>query len=233
MKYYFQIVGFFFLSLTIINCKQVIENSKGQNRILKIDLFDGLYVPQNFDCNIWFKVEKIGNIQKLTRYEGLNKIGSDTINFENVPDDENLIYFKTKGFNAEFHKEDTTVYIQNYGNSINDYSNFPSCDLKYLIFKNLGNSSNIHFNDENSQNVNDYGYFFEQTGNYQEAVTLLNSLIKKFPDRVVAYLNLADAYWGLGELPDAKLNYQKYVELMTSQGKDLNKIPPRVNERIY
>ncbi|MDR3094287.1 MAG: hypothetical protein LBU62_06585, partial [Bacteroidales bacterium] len=40
------------------------------------------------------------------------------------------------------------------------------------------------------------------------------------------------AQWGNGDKADAKKSYQKYVELMKSQGKDLKKIPQRVYDRI-
>ena len=38
--------------------------------------------------------------------------------------------------------------------------------------------------------------------------------------------------WGFDENEDAKKSYQKYLSLMKSQNKDLNKVPKRVYERI-
>ena len=41
-----------------------------------------------------------------------------------------------------------------------------------------------------------------------------------------------DAQWGFDDNENAKKSYLKYISLMKSQGKDLNKIPKRVHERI-
>jgi tetratricopeptide (TPR) repeat protein len=80
--------------------------------------------------------------------------------------------------------------------------------------------------------MNDKAYYLEQAGAYKEAIHILNKIIDKKPDRVVAYLNIADAYWGISDTEEAGKSYRKYLELMKSQGKDLNRIPKRVYERI-
>lgn len=79
--------------------------------------------------------------------------------------------------------------------------------------------------------LNDVAYYLEQTGAYYESMYLLKEILKKDPNRVVAWLNLADAQWGNGEKKDAKSSYQKYISLMKYQKKDLKKIPQRVYDR--
>lgn len=81
------------------------------------------------------------------------------------------------------------------------------------------------------KNSNDIAYYLEEAQIYDEAIFILKSIIKKEPTRVVAYLNLADSYWAIGNKDLAKENYKKYVELMKSQNKDLKKIPKEVWER--
>ena len=78
------------------------------------------------------------------------------------------------------------------------------------------------------KNSNDITYYLEEAQVYEEAIFILRSIIKKEPTRTVAYLNLADSYWAIGNQELAKENYKKYVELMKSQKKDLNKIPQQV-----
>ena len=78
---------------------------------------------------------------------------------------------------------------------------------------------------------NDIAYYLEQSGLYKESIYLLKEILKKDPNRVVAWLNLADAQWGNGEKKDAKSSYQKYISLMKYQKKDLKKIPQRVYDR--
>ncbi|PZX01904.1 hypothetical protein DFS28_101251 [Pseudomonas sp. 478] len=77
---------------------------------------------------------------------------------------------------------------------------------------------------------NDLGFLFEESGHYGEAVELLSYIVANNPDRVVAYLNLADSYWGLGNKKQAAENYKKYTSLMVQSGKNA-KIPKRVIER--
>ena len=77
---------------------------------------------------------------------------------------------------------------------------------------------------------NDLGFLFEQAGYYQEAVELLKHITLKHPDRVVAYLNLADAYWGLGKKELAQKAYNRYHENMIETGKQ-RRIPERVQSR--
>ena len=85
---------------------------------------------------------------------------------------------------------------------------------------------------DNIEEANNIAYYLEQLSVYKESIYLLKGILKKEPQRVVAWLNLADAQWGNKYNFDAKVSYQKYIELMKSQGKDLTKIPSRVYDRI-
>ncbi|MFG0382816.1 tetratricopeptide repeat protein [Pseudomonas sp. zbq_18] len=77
---------------------------------------------------------------------------------------------------------------------------------------------------------NDLGFLFEQAGHYPEAVELLKHITQKHPDRVVAYLNLADAYWAMGEQEKARKAYNQYYERMVNDQKQA-RIPQRVMAR--
>jgi hypothetical protein len=87
------------------------------------------------------------------------------------------------------------------------------------------------FTQENVAQINDLGYFLEQGGKYNEAVNLLTRVVKLFPERTVAYLNLADAYAGLQQTDKAKECYLEYIELMKYNGQE-KKIPQRVFEKV-
>lgn len=85
-----------------------------------------------------------------------------------------------------------------------------------------------------SENVVDYnniGYYLEQAGMFDEAVLVLKEVVSYRPNRVVAYINLGDAYWGLEEYEKAKQAYGTYIEQMKSSGKE-SRIPSRVFERV-
>ena len=79
------------------------------------------------------------------------------------------------------------------------------------------------------QKYNDIAYYLQQSNANDEAIFLLEKIIEKFPNRTVAYLNLADSYAGKGESEKAKQNYEKYISLMKQDGKE-SKIPQRVLE---
>jgi hypothetical protein len=88
-----------------------------------------------------------------------------------------------------------------------------------------------HINIDNLKNVNDLAFYMVNASDYYGAGQILSEIVEKFPGRVVAKLNLADAFWNIDGAKDkAKEMYQKYNEQM----KDFNKealIPIRAIER--
>lgn len=87
----------------------------------------------------------------------------------------------------------------------------------------------IHSNYFYPDIFNDYGFLLQQAGRNEDAVTILNIVVKNAPKRMVAYLNIADAYWALGEEAKSSQNYKKYISLMQSAHN--NKIPKRAIDR--
>lgn len=79
--------------------------------------------------------------------------------------------------------------------------------------------------------ANNYGFFLEQYGNCEKAVDVLYGVLKLDPERMVAYLNIADALWGLGESGNAAEFYRTYVDMMMQVNLG-SQIPPRVNSRV-
>ncbi|WP_428740042.1 tetratricopeptide repeat protein [Sulfurimonas sp.] len=77
---------------------------------------------------------------------------------------------------------------------------------------------------------NDIAYYLEQANANDEAIYLLEKIIEKYPNRIVAYYNLGDAYWDDGDKLKAKQAYKKYIELMTNADKE-KKIPQIVKDR--
>lgn len=102
--------------------------------------------------------------------------------------------------------------------------------------------------------INDYGYFLEQGGYYEDAIQVLTEVSSIAPKRVVTYLNLADAKYKLAQQDltkrsayvtyskryydyrDIDINslkksykalYQRYFDLMKEKGKE-SRVPARV-----
>lgn len=84
----------------------------------------------------------------------------------------------------------------------------------------------------NTDEFNNVAFFAYKSKAYAESIYILKKVIEKFPNRVVAYLNIADCYWATNEKEKAVENYQKYCQLMKSKKKDLKKIPKYVYERL-
>lgn len=84
--------------------------------------------------------------------------------------------------------------------------------------------------------VLEFAQSYQCTNDYTNTViNLLEEVTLEFPDRIVAYLNLGDAYWqrsGEGDKRKARTAYKKYVKLMHLQQKDIKRVPARVYERI-
>lgn len=106
-----------------------------------------------------------------------------------------------------------------YDLSIEDfYINYPNIKQRNLDIINVELANNLAFDLQN-ENAN------------ISSRLILESIVEKYPDRVVAWLNLGDVYWSLKDNINAKEAYQKYIFLMKSQKKNLSKIPQRVYER--
>ncbi len=89
-------------------------------------------------------------------------------------------------------------------------------------------TENISLDKNSLSQFNDIAYYLEQENLNEEAIVLLETIIKKFPNRIPAYINLGDAFWKLGLKAKSKKAYQTYVKLTG----DKKKIPKRVLDRI-
>jgi len=101
-----------------------------------------------------------------------------------------------------------------------DFNYSKVLQLKYLCL----DKNNVVF-------YNDMSYYLQKAGANKEAAYLLEKIIAKFPNRTVAYYNLGDAYWALGEKKKAMKAYTTYIEQMCHKGLQ-KKIPKAVLERV-
>jgi len=78
--------------------------------------------------------------------------------------------------------------------------------------------------------LNDYGYYLSLNGQNKKAKLILANVVKLVPSRTVAYLNLADVEWTLGQRTAAKAHYKQYWKLLGSKASST--APKRVQERM-
>lgn len=99
----------------------------------------------------------------------------------------------------------------------------------YVDYPKLGN---VDFKVINLESANNQAFSLEKIEANNFSKSLLKEIISQYPDRTVAFLNLADVDWKLNKKEEAQKNYNRYIALMKSQNKDLSKIPKRVYDRI-
>ena len=78
---------------------------------------------------------------------------------------------------------------------------------------------------------NDIAFYLGEGHNYNSSLYILKKIIKIYPNRIVAYLNIADVYWEIGNKDHAKVYYQEYISRMDKIGKK-SIIPKRVFQRV-
>ncbi|MDF9621054.1 hypothetical protein P5705_25705 [Pseudomonas entomophila] len=98
-----------------------------------------------------------------------------------------------------------------------------NCDLERYVVERFFHADRLGWS-------NDLAFLFAEAGHFEQARILLERVVAADPQRIVAHLNLADSYWGLGDRDKARQSYQRYRELMVADGKAA-RIPPRVVER--
>ncbi|WP_326982280.1 hypothetical protein VUJ46_19100 [Chryseobacterium sp. MYb264] len=147
-----------------------------------------------------------------------------------------IINFKLKFINQSFeicNYEETYYKVGEDNHAIIRLDSGDIPKMKFNYYDWVANKSWDDYILVTSQNVtklNDFAYKIESV-NPSVLINVLLKIIKKYPERVVAYLNLADGYWETGDKLKAKENYKKYIALMKSQNKDLKRIPQLVWER--
>jgi tetratricopeptide (TPR) repeat protein len=143
-------------------------------------------------------------------YEDLQSLGAE------LPD-----HFKQDSSSMSIYdSKNVTFATQNFRYSAEDlFISYPDVKSGDLKISNVESANNQAFN-------------LEKTGANQQSKILLEQIIRQFPDRIVAYLNLADVLWKMQDQDQAKIHYAKYLSLMKSQNKNLSKVPQRVYDRI-
>lgn len=100
------------------------------------------------------------------------------------------------------------------------------------IPKDLVYEMSLIVGDNNVGAINDYAYYLYRNKESALAVLLLKTIHQKYPERLVAILNLADAYWDLGMKEDACPLYASYIDKMNVLGKS-SRIPASVKDKDY
>jgi hypothetical protein len=191
---------------------------------------------QSFGCSTLFDINKEGmditmlSIVKLgamcSNYEFVE--GKDTVQIttkKGLIEAPSISTKSTKGFIPVFYAD---------GTLIGRYTLSGITDPSDVLSSSILNGAGFEVVDIRKKSLverNDIGFYMERTGKYNEAIIILSDLLSKFPERTVAYLNLADAYAGKGDVHNANKNYRIYIDRMKAEQKEA-KIPARVLEAL-
>ena len=183
--------------------------------------------------NVLFKLEY--NIQSTRNHLTIDySEPSETFSIDNYLSYNNISFSTTNIYSFNGFKEGKEPTVDPYYLKID--SIFNSSNPEYMSIWGNINIVEVLLNEikvekHNIQKFNDIAYYFEQNGLYHSAILILKEVIKVKPNRIVAYINLGDAYWRLGDKTKAKESYTKYVDLMKKSNIS-GKIPKRILTRL-
>jgi tetratricopeptide (TPR) repeat protein len=210
------------------------------------DIKENLIFERCFDsCNVKIRHTKTKGLP-LTIISGQNSIDADFYKKGTEWVSTSVTYFKSLPTGEEKRTKQIVVSLKDFDfdsvieqlgeiknndvSSLDDIKNKEKL-IELDIYKIADILKNNPVSESNVTLYNDVAFTLIEKENFNEARIILLEVINFSPDRVVAYLNLGDAQWGFNENDEAKKSYQKYLSLMKSQNKDLNKVPKRVYER--
>ncbi|WP_404991515.1 tetratricopeptide repeat protein [Cupriavidus pauculus] len=156
----------------------------------------------------------VASVESVARVINCSRIGaSDTYEYESSALVDKKIDDEILRFRAAESGEST---LMEYLDSL------PSYSVSELI---------SHINANNVQDINNLSFYLSENGRSYEAIPVLEAIVKRYPRRIVAKLNLADAYWLNNFSQKASCFYKEYCDDMISNGLK-SKIPSRVGDRI-
>lgn len=166
------------------------------------------------------KFGKEGIMSNRAYFEPIDMKGKNYENIQSLGDQLEETFSQN---NATINYFDTNnkIFAKNSLNKTNEdiFINYPDLSQSKITITDVESANNLAF-------------LLEQKDANNESKFLLQHIISQYPERVVAYLNLADAEWKLNHKDEAKKNYTFYLSIMKKQKKNLTKIPQRVYERI-
>lgn len=184
------------------------------------DIKHFVYIYEKNRYALKYKYRLYSNRQGHQLY---GSIGDNTdlslLNIENISDD----FLLNESFDAQ--SKQGEIYKSFYSSLIkkNKY-NVKILNLlgnPYII-----NNENMLIS-ESTKVMTNLAFDLFKTKSYINSIYLSSFILKKYPTNAIAWLNLADAQWELGQKEEAKVSYQKYLFLI----KNLRTPPKKVYER--
>jgi hypothetical protein len=154
---------------------------------------------------------------------------------------EQSVYLFTDKFQQKISLENFSAYSFNFANDgsfhqykykKNKYLDSIEIQVKSMKAANVTSFKNIFTIDHaedilrdytvyktNVTSLNNIAYYLEQMSITLPAITILETIVDNYPDRIISYLNLCDALTKNNLRIKAKKVYKQYVNLMKAKGK--------------
>ncbi|WP_312076613.1 hypothetical protein [Chryseobacterium sp.] len=176
-------------------------------------------------------------------HKGLNLTSKETLKYGREGISLTKLYFK------KYMMENKSFYnLQSLDANMNDEFNENPISLLYTNQKKLFGKESYDLSNEdffinypnikqstieitNVEVANNLAFDLQNENADLSSKLILENIVRKYPNRIVAWLNLGDVNWSLEDKIKAKEAYRRYIILMKSQKKDLSKIPQRAYDR--
>jgi len=216
-------------------CFSPLYNNKGKYKIYNVYCYDRQISDQHFYPIFYiynmqgekledFTFDSIENYQPLRGKIQKNNIVFDISDIslpeKNITIKGNIqcIVPGKDFFDSRF--EDFKCHVQNLKTMMESLKGKKRIDkVQYFDLTLIHNTVKEHpLSSKTLTTYNNIAYYLQKAGANKEAIYLLEKIITKFPNRTVAYYNLGDAYWELGEKEKAIKAYTTYIEQMCHKG---------------
>ena len=186
------------------------------------------YYRYSKKCDDWILYKKIEANTIFVEHNGFRYLTDKYIHVSNIKNGQALFGYKPTGDDLKSPGlKDAKNELNRIVSEYRKQKRKPSVNF-FKIYEIL---SLYPIDKTNLVQYNNFAYYLEQSGHNLEAIYLLEKILQKYPNRTVAYYNLGDAYWAIGDKEKAKQAYKTYIKQMKAKGKE-KRIPKIVLQRV-
>jgi len=196
------------------------DNFKKANLILSVvNIKTKEIITDRYDENTKLKNPSYMTFFANNSYDAQNS--SDIFDF--VSSNGSLISYKITANSIEL-LDNITYNLKDILQSVKENKNLNIKNINALL-------KEVKIDSKTLETYNDIAYYLQKNGHHKGAMLILLSVLDRYPNRVVAYINMADSLYALDKKTLAKIYYKDYIKWMKFY-KQERKIPKYLYKRI-